>query len=147
MWIVCGINNHSIQRRLLAEQTLTYVRAIKLAQRLEIYIDMKTIGTSSRPAGRGILENRQGVAACVQCGPGKTHLNLLLLWQAWTSVYKVQIQDCSLSLEEARYVNPEEITYPTHLQHDIQKRMQMTVRVMGLTRKHVRYSPIEVMHG
>ena len=44
--LVCGINDDSIQRRLLAEQDLTYKKAVELAQSLEMAVqNMKDLKT------------------------------------------------------------------------------------------------------
>ena len=44
--LVCGINDDSIQRRLLAKQDLTYKKAVELAQSLEMAMqNMKDLKT------------------------------------------------------------------------------------------------------
>ena len=47
--LVCGINDDSLQKRLLAEPDLTYSLAVDLAQRNETASQQVKVGNGSRP--------------------------------------------------------------------------------------------------
>ena len=79
--LVCGINDQKLQRRLLAEPTLTYERAFALAQALETAdksakelekaSDVHFMQPHSRPKGTPAGPQRQS-QACYRCG-GTNH--------------------------------------------------------------------------
>ena len=78
--IVCGINNGAIQKRLLAESTLTYQKALELTQRLEAAT--KNLRELQAPVTKKeedspIASNTQEVHKVVPSGKGQSNL---LLW-------------------------------------------------------------------
>ena len=86
--IVCGINDDSIQRRLLSESKLDYAKAVETALNMETAAQsMKTLkneATDLSAGGDSPVQpqvNRTGRYS-LQIGPVRTYL--LSLWYPWT---------------------------------------------------------------
>ena len=82
--IVCGINNGAIQKRLLAESTLTYQKALELAQGLEAAAknlrELQAPGTK-KDEDSPIASNTQEVHKVVPSGKGRSNSIIAVVGQ------------------------------------------------------------------